>query len=315
MARQLLVILLTLVTAGSAAAQLTQDDLGAEVRVLLENGDVVTGELVAVDDVSFTLRHPIMGDLTVPFAALAPPVIPVPDPSILLAEPEPEPPPPGPWTHDVFVGLNGSSGNTENSRYRVEHTTNYETPESTWLLNYLFRYAKEETDDSGSNVTEDQHTLSTRYEWLQPESPWRTYVQGSADKDRFKDWDYRYRIGAGKGYTFRDDDVVTLIGRAGLGFVRTVGGEEDGTETEAQLGVDYDHVLTERSKFTSAVYVFPSLTNSGEYRSLGRAAFEQALNETQELLLKLGVDYEYDSNPGDADSTDWNYFASLGWRF
>jgi hypothetical protein len=51
------------------------------------------------------------------------------------------------------------------------------------------------------------------------------------------------------------------------------------------------------------------------WRNNSFAQYEALIDAESNLTFKTGVTNRYDSNPGDAEKNDLEYFASLGWKF
>lgn len=216
------------------------------------------------------------------------------------------------WEGSVSLGLNGSEGNTERLSVRAGIAgqrvveDKYDT-----RFNTTYVYASED-----GNKTEHRFRGELRNDWLFKNSPWRVFAQGAVDVDEFKDWEWRLQGYGGVGYEFIKNDKTELIGRAGLGASREFGGDDKDVQFEALLGVDFAHQITERQKISLTGELYPNLSDGGEFRALGRAAYEILVDPESGLSLKLGIEDRYDSDPGEGiDENDFDYFALLVWSF
>jgi hypothetical protein len=93
------------------------------------------------------------------------------------------------------------------------------------------------------------------------------------------------------------------------------GGPPDRWVPEAVVGGDFNHRFTDRQGFVSTVDVFPNLSQLGQFRVRARAGYEIVISPEHGMVLRLGVQDRYDSNPGPAKRNDLNYFTTLLFRF
>ena len=306
-----LVVALTL----AAGAALAQD--GAST-LTLTSGETMNVTVLERGTESVRVQHPLLGELTVPADAVseldgapyaAPPV------EQIAAQPEedaPEAAPASPvWTSSLELGLNGSEGNSENLSGRVSFQAE-RLVEGETRFNFLTRYKLE--TDSGDRTTNEWYTRAL-HEWYLPDHErWSWFIQGDAEYDEFQDWDVRVSGQVGLGYIFIDEEDTKLRGRVGFGAAYEFGAQDEEVIPEALLGYDFEHDLTERSRFTSTGNLYPSLSNGGEFRSYWDAAYEIDMTEEGDWVLRLGLDHQYDS---DSDAREWDlsYFATVVMSF
>ncbi len=215
------------------------------------------------------------------------------------------------WSGGVDLGLDGSSGNTDRTSFRAGFNAKRETSEMVTKARLSYLWSQQDSDE-----TENRFLASLRNDWILGDSPWRLFVEGTWEMDEFKDWDHRVSVFGGVGYEFIKDDKQTLLGLAGLGATKEIGAEDEDVYPEAMLGLEYDYNIKKGHKFAAATYLYPNLDETGEYRWNSLAAYEILLDEATSLYLKLGVENQYDSDPGpDTEKNDFYYFVSLGWAF
>ena len=218
------------------------------------------------------------------------------------------------WVRTVEFGLNGSSGNTENLSIRGIFQTERETDQLRTLFRARYLYSEDDGQES-----ENEGRLRGENDWLFPGERYFVFAFGVYEFDEFQDWDTRLQLFAGLGYDFLNEralleagqDRATLKGRLGVGATREFGGEDDDWQAEALAGLDFFWQITDRNSFAAGTEVFPSLSDLGEFRSISYAAYDILLAEENELTLRLGVEHEYDSEPGDAKEHDVKYFVTL----
>jgi putative salt-induced outer membrane protein YdiY len=215
------------------------------------------------------------------------------------------------WSGGIDIGLDGSSGNTDRTNLRFGANAARETEEMVTKARLSYLWSEEDSDE-----TENRFQANLRNDWLLGDSPWRLFVEGTWQMDEFKDYDHRLSAFAGVGYEFIQDDKTTLLGLLGAGATKDFGAEDDDVYPEGMLGLEYDYKIKKGHKFAAATYFYPNLDDTGEYRWNSLAAYEVMLDEASSLYLKLGVENQFDSDPGpDTDENDFYYFVSLGWAF
>lgn len=249
-----------------------------------------------------------LGDVFQPAGAPAP----VAAPQAPAAPPPPETFLDG-WTGSVEAGLNGSTGNSEvlNARAAVLGERKVELMITKASATYV-------RSQEGGTTTKNRFEATVRNDWIfEKGSPWRYFVTGTYDYDDFQDWQHRVTLGNGIGYAFIEDDITTLVGRAGIGVRREFGGADDDWTPEGIFGADFSHKLTERQKITASIDYYPSLDDfMDDYRIVTKAAWEVLVDPEVKMSLKVGAEHRYDNTPGAGTKrNDLDYFALLVWSF
>ena len=216
------------------------------------------------------------------------------------------------WSHSVALGLNGAEGNTENLNVRaaLKGERKLEFVASGYELSYS-RAAER------SRVTQNRFEARGRQDWLFQDAPrWRYFLTASYEYDDFRDWNHRVTVGNGLGYALVQEDDTLVLGRLGFGASREIGGDENHIVPEGILGLDLDHKFTERQKITATLEYLPELLDFGPYRARAKASYEVLLDQETNMSLRLGIEDNYDSTPGEGRSrNDLAYFAMLAWSF
>lgn len=215
------------------------------------------------------------------------------------------------WKGSIEAGLNGSTGNTERFNFRAGISGDRETDAMRTKASAIYTYANEDGDQTESRVF-----ANLRNDWIINDSPWFLWALGSFEFDEFQDWDMRLTGAVGGGYEFIKNDKTTLLGRLGIGASREIGGSDNTIRPEAVIGGDFTHNFTDRQRFTATADLFPDLSEVGEFRFIGTAAYEILIDPDNGLSLKLGVADRYDSTPGAGQKrNDLDYFLLLVWSF
>ena len=218
------------------------------------------------------------------------------------------------WTRSVELGLNGSSGNSESFDLRAIFETQRETDELRTMFRARYLYG----EDDGT-ASENKARARFENDWKYPGERYFTFVLGIYEYDQFEDWDTRLQLFGGLGYEFLKEralldggqDRATLTGRVGAGATREFGGEDDKWHPEALLGLDFLWEINERNTFAAGTEVFPALDDFGELRAVSYASYDVLLSEDADVRLRMGVEHEYDSEPGSAKENDVNYFVTI----
>lgn len=246
-----------------------------------------------------------------PPAPLAPVVV-IPDGSLPI-EP-PAPPPPRVWKGGFEFGLNGSDGNSDVLSLRFGANADRKVERNAFHVDALYTITRQD-----GTTKQNQAILNARDEILFPDSPWSVFAAVQTEYDEFRSYDLRAGAYAGLSYRWIKTDVTTLKTRLGAGAVREfdtrANGPPDRWVPEAVVGGDYNHRFTDRQSLVSSMDVFPNLSSLGQFRVRARAGYEIVISPEHGMVLRLGVQDRYDSNPGPAKRNDLNYFVTLLFRF
>ena len=84
---------------------------------------------------------------------------------------------------------------------------------------------------------------------------------------------------------------------------------------EAVFGLEFDHKLNERQKFSASSEYSPDVTDFLDYRLKSKASWEVLLDEATNLSLKVSILDRYDSTPNGKKANDLDYTLTLLWSF
>lgn len=214
------------------------------------------------------------------------------------------------WKHEIGVGLNGATGNSESISIHTGYTGKYKDEDHAWK--FITAYDKTKSD---GDISQNQFYADLLKDWYWNSSPWFAFSQGRYDWDEFKDWDYRLSGSAGAGYEFIDDDSWYLVSRIGLGGNKTYGDDdvEEFTQ-EATLGLEAIWTISERESVDFKTTFYPSLEGKGEYRNISAFNWKMVMSEQRRLAMKIGLVNDYDSQADeDTEKSDFKYSFSLVW--
>lgn len=215
-----------------------------------------------------------------------------------------------PWSGAMEFGVNGAQGNSENFNLRYGVGLRRKTDDNIFTFDSL--YTLSSTNDVR---TQNRWFTIARDEWYFRGTPFGAFVDATFEYDEFRAFDYRVATHGGVTYKFIDNNQTLLKGRAGAGASREFGGPNDEWIPELIFGLDAEHKFNDSTKIFATADYLPKVTNFNDYRIQLQAGFETMLCKEYNLALKLGIQELYDSTPEGRKPSDFNYFASLIWKF
>lgn len=212
------------------------------------------------------------------------------------------------WDGSVELGLSGSEGNTNTNSLRTGFDLTRETPRTQWETDLV--YAKNESND-----VETQHNALFRSNWdyKLAHPRWTAYSKLGLEYDEFRAFDLRLSLNGGLGYYFIKRPITELRGRFGAGASREIGGADDDWKPEADLGIDFEHKISDRQNLKFTTDYFPTWEDFSDYRLVTDASWELVLDAASNLSLKVSVIDRYDSTPDGAKHNDVDYAVLLLW--
>ena len=218
--------------------------------------------------------------------------------------------PPNEWRHQLELGLNGASGNSDAMHLHVGYNSDYADTEDTWKFSSAYDRSKSDGEISGNRFFAD-----LKKEWLWPDTPWFSFLQGRYDRDRFKDWDYRFSASGGIGYQHLKNEHWDIGSRLGLGGFISRGDDHEMSTPELILALDAAWNISRNEAFEFTTAFYPDLDEGGEYRNLTSIDWVIKMAEQRNLAIKLGLRNEYDSQVSEGtEKNDFTYHLSLAWQ-
>ena len=214
------------------------------------------------------------------------------------------------WEGNIELGMSGSNGNSETINYLLGLDAKRETE---WhVLDFDLKY-----DRKSANSIETAHRLfgEIRWELLFEDSSWTWFFHETTEYDEFTAYDVRLSYDTGLGRCLIKDDDTSLLARAGAGLSHEIGSPKDDMVPEAVFGLEFDHKLNERQKFSASSEYSPDVTDFLDYRLKSRASWEVLLDEDTNLSLKVSILNRYDSTPHGKKPNDLDYTLTLLWSF
>ena len=217
------------------------------------------------------------------------------------------------WKNDISAGYNTSRGNTETEQLYFNALLNRNRKHvDEWTLRGDIYY-------SSANKKMDAQKWYTmgRYAYsFGSRKAWYNFYRLEADHDRFADVYYRIIPAAGVGYWFFDLPETKLLAEAGLGLEYTdyYSDKKGISNLVATPRLFYEQELFKRAKFTQDIYLYPALTDFGNYRVHSESAFNFSINDSLGLRLSLIDDYNSDPPEG-TKKNDLTFLSSLVYSF
>jgi hypothetical protein len=191
--------------------------------------------------------------------------------------------------------------------------TNYRGPETIWN----FGVELNSTRDPAQGTIE-RGSIAYGYRWLRPAGRFWAGLT-SLERNEETGIEARFLLGGGYGsYFFQtpSNEVAALVGIAATREWAT--GELDHQDSlEGLLGVDWRvfDFATPKSNLTAKGILYPSLTESGRYRTESSVSLRREI--VSDFYLDLSLFHTYDTDPPDvqAENSDYGFITSLGYSF
>lgn len=231
------------------------------------------------------------------------------------------------WDSSISLGSNGASGTTNNVTFRVGFNAVHENTHHRWALKSSYLYGATGADGEkfdGNIASDNQANISLVKDWFFNENAWFAYASSVYDYDEFKDWDHRFQISAGPGYQFIKTEEWEFLARAGIAGVfefnrdtfdaaGVITGQEDTQKLEAMIGFEAKWHITAKQRFIISNYMYPSITDGGEFRNLANISWGHDIDWFEGLALKVAIKDEY--NTKESTSNEFKYNFSILWAF
>jgi hypothetical protein len=195
----------------------------------------------------------------------------------------------------------------------VNFNANYR---STTVASTLAFSANSTKDSSGTTTNRALLTGSVQF-LRQSRNFWG--LLGSLERDQALGINARLTGGAALGRRFVQSSFTEVTGIAGLVATEEwiVDNPSSKTSLELVLGGTWQvyKFIDPKTRLDLGLYVFPSLTESGRYRSTGNLAVTHKF--PHDITLGLTGYLSYDNQPPDptADKSDYGITLNVGWTF
>jgi putative salt-induced outer membrane protein YdiY len=218
------------------------------------------------------------------------------------------------WSGGGEIGTNGATGNTDLYSVRVGLNAKRKTANNLFVTDFLYSYT-----NLNDLVNQNQALFNARDEILIANTPWSIFAATNLEYDELRAYRFRVGIYGGVGYQVIDTETTNWRLRFGAGAVREIAGYAAGPPSrwvpELVFGTDYSYKIDDRQSLELSVDYFPRVNDFSQFRVRARAAYQIILDKENGIVLRLGAQDRYDSNPGPSRRNDLTYFATLGFKF
>lgn len=213
---------------------------------------------------------------------------------------------------DISAGYSLASANDQ-TQFNFEFDLEYQTEKLLLVLN------ADATTTNSSNNPETQRGNVALQTYRLLEDRWFMGGLGQAERNDELGIDHRVSVGVGGGRFLKQTN--TQVWRAVTGILYTVEKSVDSSSSddsvEGLLSLDFDwfHFDEPELDVSTGLALYPSLTDSGRWRSSYNISLKWEI--ISDFFWKLSLIGDYDSKPRDATATENDYTlnTSLGWDF
>lgn len=277
-------------------------NLYAEI-ILLNNGDRISGVIVAQDEDKLSIESEAMGVVSIKRSLVKS----VENKKETQESKEKE----SPWKREVSAGYDKTGGNTQKSRLAMNLFVSRKTDKDEFTTKGDILYST-----SNERMDSQKWYGMVRYAYSFWERKWYNFYKVEGDHDRFANIDYRLIPSTGVGYWFSDTDDWKAMVESGLGFEHTRfrDGTKDGNEPILIPRAFLQKRLFDHALISQEIILYPSLKNTGEYRLRSESALTNPIND--KMSLKFSLIDDYNSTPAsDIKKNDWRLISSLVYSF
>jgi len=276
-------------------------------EVYLKNGDRITGIISEERQNAWVVETESMGSVIIQKVHVDKITSTIPKEDLQETE---KPVTKSPWQVELEAGMDRKRGNTSSTEATGKFKLNRRKDRDEWTLIGKGYYSERD-----GKMNSRKYGGSGRYAFsFGPDLKWYRFTKLEADHDRFANVKFRTTPSIGLGYWFSDTDDFKLMTELGAGVTYTdeITGLSSRTELEMIPRLYFKKAIFENSTLSENFTIYPSVTESGDYRFISETQFNHPLN--QHLSLRLSLLNEYNSNPGpDTESNDLRFTTSVAW--
>ncbi len=329
------VCLLCLLGGLPAQAPVTSQDPKPEAqpdRLILRNGDPVTGTLKSMVGGKVIFVSPILGKLTIKMEDIkeiitAKPVIVVTKAgetqtkAITGAEDladitaiNPKEKKPVVWSGSVSIGGSWESGNTD--KRRIGSQVDFERRTEKGRLTGTGRVLYEEEKTTGDwSLTDRIYRGRLQQDWFINKQSYLLWFT-AAERDSLADLDLRFATGPGYGYQFVETEELKFSTEIGPSYVREDLKNPSDTEewVATRLRANVAWQINPSVRFLYDIHYFQSLEDKRDSNVFIDSRLRVSL--TEEMFTQLQYIFEFDNTPGmNAERVDNTVLLSVGFTF
>jgi putative salt-induced outer membrane protein YdiY len=318
--------------------------LVAADEIVLNNGDRLTGRIVAVQDGVLTLETSYSEPIKITFSAVRGmtstdpvtlhlaggevikgtirsvaegrlEVAAGPDRETVVVDQErivalnPPPKPPVTWKGNVTLGGNLQEGNSKTMNLTVGAQATRRSEDDRIFANFLYN----RTEENGSRTAENTFG-QLKYDYFL-NTTWYLLFNISMQVDKFRDLNLQTVVGPGIGYQVWEQEDKALGLEAGVAYFSEdrIMAADDSWLT-ARLAANFMYRVFRSSIFTDLLTIYPSLDKTGEYSLRNEAALATGI--TADWAFKLSNIWERNSDPAPGiKKNDLTWILGLQYSF
>lgn len=217
------------------------------------------------------------------------------------------------WRSQFELGFNGAFAASEQLDLRLATRLVRETTDERTRIEADYLYGA--TD---GRPRQNRASASVTQDWLVPESPWFSFMQGRAEVAQFQPWETRLNLAGGAGVTALANERAELKLRFGLNAKQEFGNQvaDDRIQPEGLLGAELNWQLNGAHRLAATNTYYHELRDSDMFRIVSKAEWVIDLDSANGLNLKFGLENEYESDRVAAQPrNDVRVFGALVLKF
>lgn len=219
------------------------------------------------------------------------------------------------WSGNFDVGLAGRSGNAE--RIATNGTMKLTLANPDWVFNtYLSAIYAEQTINSETQRTDNEIKGGIRVQRMISDAL-STFVRVDLERDEIEQLDLRGNLAGGVGLLWFKNEKWFYENRLEIGYQQE---EFDNGETSRStiggLTSDLRYQVNSHIQLTQETSWLPDLDDIDSYRITSESAATIYLDNSHHLFIKSGFKQDYDNQPVEnVERLDMYYFTNLGYGF
>ncbi len=212
------------------------------------------------------------------------------------------------WKGKLELGALFTDGNTDRMGGNLALTVIRETPDDKFTGKATVTYAEEDDVKSA-----DEQFLSLREDFKF--EPWYVFAVLSFERDPFEDIDLRAIFSPGAGRNIAKSETFTADIEIGPALTYNDYRSRDSEyAAELRLGFKAEWKVFGTARITEDLQIYPSLSDTGEFRLVSETAFEQPLGGS--WFMKISLIDRYNSDVADGiEENDLELRLSLVYDF